>query len=121
MNKKQRIVIIIGIILVLICGLFPPYEGKKDGTIRANLIRKEGAIGYYFLFSPPSAKDISEKLSKQVISEKAFIPVVDEHLSKEYEQLFVASIMMSKYLIQIITIVLVTTGLVLYFTESEKI
>lgn len=117
MNKKQRIVIIIGIILVLICGLFPPYKGKKDGTIQ---IRKEGAIGYYFLFSPPSAKDISEKLSKQVISEKAFIPVVDEHLSKEYEQLFVASIMMSKYLIQIITIILVTTGLVLYFTESEK-
>ncbi|MFW6046752.1 MAG: hypothetical protein ACOCP4_03070 [Candidatus Woesearchaeota archaeon] len=54
MNKKQRIFIIIGIILILICGLFPPYEGKIGS------IRKE--IGYHFLFTSLSSEKIHNEL-----------------------------------------------------------
>ena len=110
MNKKQRIVIIIGIILVLICGLFPPYEGKKSGELP--LPEKEEAIGYYFLFSHPS----SEEISKEIYENYKFLN--NDEMGTGEKLGFSASIMMSKYLIQIITIVLITTGLIFYFAKD---
>lgn len=44
MNKKQRIVIMIGLGLILLTGLFP-YYGQY--------------IGYYFIFTPPHRHRIS--------------------------------------------------------------
>lgn len=52
MNKKQKIILWIGIIIIVLMGLFPPYEraiilpsfGPDDPSVR---------ISYGFLFEPP--------------------------------------------------------------------
>src|ERR1035437_5744832 len=51
MNTKhtpQRIVLGVGLLLVILNGLFPPYEG---GWQRNKLTKY---LGHYFLFAPPS-------------------------------------------------------------------
>lgn len=47
MNKKQMLVLWVGIILVVIMGLFPPYFGLTIFGI-------SGDPGYYPIFAPPS-------------------------------------------------------------------
>ena len=56
MNRKQKIVIYIGIFLILVIGLFPPYIGvyySEDYNIQR-------FIGYHFLFSSPSSNTIAK-------------------------------------------------------------
>jgi hypothetical protein len=50
MNKKQKIVLMIGIIVFLLIGIFPPWVLISSPE---NSARLEGAIGYSFIiFSP---------------------------------------------------------------------
>lgn len=107
MNQKQRIVILIGIILVLICGLFPPYEGEIRTS--GENIKKE--IGYHFLLSSLSA----EKIHNEMLSDYPEAPQYEQSDAMRYY----AYISTSKYGVQIITIVLVTIGLVFIFKPGK--
>lgn len=49
MNKKQRIVLKIGLLLVILNGLFPPFEGKFSGSDSS-----AKNLGYHFIFNPPT-------------------------------------------------------------------
>lgn len=49
MNKPQKTVLVIGMMLVLTAGMFVPYEAEIRGK-RDNLKKY---IGYHSLFSPP--------------------------------------------------------------------
>jgi len=58
MNKKQRIVVLIGTVLAVLSGLFPPYEGE---------FRREGEVltkymGNYFLFAPPTEGEVYQAI-----------------------------------------------------------
>lgn len=111
MNKKQRNIILIGIILVLICGLFPPYEGELRDNVKQE-------IGYHFLFTSPS----SEKVYDEIFSD---FPENSDYPEKpQYEKseahMYQAHINTSKYYIQIVTIILVIVGLFFLFKTSKQ-
>jgi len=105
MNKKQRIVLLIGIILVLICGLFPPYEGELRDNVKQE-------IGYHFLFTSPS----SEKIHNEIFSE---YPEKSLQYEKSHAPIYKVNINTSRYWVQIVTIVFVTTGFVFYFSPDK--
>jgi hypothetical protein len=79
MNRKQKIIIGIGLALILLSGLFPVYEQPFGEVFKKYL-------GYYFIFSPP----------------------------------VFANIIISRYLIQIVTISLLTIGFVFLFAAPKK-
>ena len=54
MNRRQKVVVVIGVILVLLCGLFPPFEGEC--RLRGENLK--AFVGYRFLFSPPSQDEV---------------------------------------------------------------
>ena len=58
MNRRQKVVVVIGVFLVIASGLFPPYEGE----VRRSGDNLKGFVGYGFLFSPPSQQDVSKAL-----------------------------------------------------------
>lgn len=82
MNKKQRIVIWVGLVLILLTGLFPAYEIALGNNLKAY-------HGYCFIFSTPSTQ-------------------------------YFSNIIISRYLIQIVTILLLTIGLVFLFADPKK-
>lgn len=85
MNKKQKIIIGIGLALILLSGLFPAYEVPINNS---GIFNKY--LGYHFLFSHP--------------------------LGYEYER---AHIVISYFVIQIVTILLLTIGLVFLFADPK--
>lgn len=52
MNNKQRIVIAIGVVIILIMGLFPPWVATLDRNHR------EYPGDYGLIFSPPDVTDV---------------------------------------------------------------
>ena len=70
----------------------------------------------YFLFSHPSSKEISKEINEN----HEFLNIANDEMGLGYKLGFSASIMMSKYLIQIITIILITIGLIFYFSNNSK-
>lgn len=52
MNKKQRVIIWIGIILVGLLGIFPPWSH----TFKNHSTYSEESAGYSFIASPPQKK-----------------------------------------------------------------
>jgi hypothetical protein len=58
MNKKQRLVLVIGILVCLVMGLFPPWKGYFTGRYNADTGNVERVFaGYAFLLSPPTQID----------------------------------------------------------------
>ncbi|MGM0505260.1 MAG: hypothetical protein ACQESQ_11605 [Bacteroidota bacterium] len=110
MNKKQRIVIIIGILLVLISGLFPSYEG-------VDLTEKERYtidIGYHFLFSP----HLHARVAAEANPDMDFETARGAHtLNEAYHNVHIKT---SKLMVQMSTIVLVTVGLVFFFSPKKQ-
>jgi len=49
-NKNQHIVILIGIIFVLICGLFPPYLGNISNKYKQKRAKNIGNVDLIFCF-----------------------------------------------------------------------
>jgi len=49
MNRKQQIVLLIGLAVILLMGLFPPWRGFVKTTVPVY----EQNAGYAFLFNPP--------------------------------------------------------------------
>ena len=58
MNTVQRAIILAGVILVVLSGLFPAYEGEvsRPGD------NKRGHIGHYSLFFPPTPTEVGTLL-----------------------------------------------------------
>ena len=95
MNQKQRIAIAIGIILVALCGLVPPYYGERVSTgdnLKAN-------VGYRLIFAPPSPQTVAEAFG--------YAEVEDYMLP-----LYHARIATDRVLIQMSTIIVVAIGAV---------
>ena len=49
LNKAQKKILITGIVLIIVCCLFPPWVR----TYRASLTYSERSIGYSLIISPP--------------------------------------------------------------------
>ena len=97
MNIAQRIVVIIGVILILLSGIFLPYKG----TFRSNptLAPRDIYMGYHPYFSPPQARAIAIALGFESL---------DAEINNGY---FFAHVQLDRVVIQMITIALSTIGL----------
>ena len=106
MNKKQRIIISIGIFLVILSGLFPPYEGEllREG----DTLKKY--MGYHFLFLPPNERAVYIAVLGRTPSIQAF---------HNYKSKLNSHIVASRVWVQIVTIVVATIGLMVLFAEKK--
>jgi len=107
MNKRQRIIITIGIFLVILSGLFPSYKGEYcsgGGNLKKYM-------GYYFLFLPPTERDVYEALTGEM-----------PHSATDQASLseFSSYIIISRFWVQFITVVIVTLGLFVLFGEKRN-
>ena len=117
MNKKQRIVIIIGIILVLICGLFPPYEGECKFYNRVNKFYEHSKVdlGYQFIFSPSLKLKTFNKIHSSTLDGLDEEDKPDKIPSAEASKISV-NIKTTKLMVQMGVILLVTVGFVFVFS-----
>lgn len=101
MNQNQRLIILIGIFLVLLSGLFPAYEGEWRRT--GDNYKKY--LGYHFIFNPPDSDFVGEAFrGKSDIG---------------YDERYSSQIIASRFFIQIFTILIVTLGLVILFKDQK--
>jgi len=107
MNKRQQIIISVGILLVILSGLFPFYEGefRREG---ANL---EKYMGYHFLFLPPNERDVYEA----VLGRTPSSTISHGHLS-----VCSSHIITSRVWLQIVTVVVASLGLLVLFAEKKN-
>lgn len=100
MNSKQRKVIIIGIILVVLCGLFPPFEGSNS------ISSVKIYMGYHFLFSQPSKEEVQYATG---------------NIGRHYPPpLYSSNIITSRILIQVLIIVVLTVGFFFLFSGNKN-
>ena len=104
MNKAQQVVVIIGLVLVILTALFPPYEAE---------LHREGDnfkvwMGYRFFFAPPSQRELYR------------VVVGHEASSTSSLSMYSANIVMSRVWVQDATIVIVTLGLLLLLGARRK-
>lgn len=102
MNRKQKIIIGVGLALILLTGLFLAYEGEWRDIGR---IHKK-YLGHYFIFSPPNAGEVRRQFNVSSVS--------------SWNGEFDSSIIFSLFLIQIVTITLLTIGLVFLFADPKE-
>ena len=97
MNIAQRIILIIGVILILLSGILLPYKGTFKSS--PTMAPREVYMGYHPYYSPPQARTIAVALGL-------------ENLDPDiYSGYFSAHVQIDRIIIQITTIVLSTIGL----------
>ncbi len=103
MNKKQRTIIIIGLGIILLMGLIPPW---KCAFSVARLPRLERPAGYGFIFYPPSPVKVakSEEFGSTFMGRPSYWSV----------QLDV-----KRLLIQWAVVIIAMAGIFLVFKENE--
>jgi hypothetical protein len=105
MNARQKIAISVGLIFIILSGLFPPYEGGGV-TIMGGVYKVY--VGYYPLWAPPT----TAKILKALAVRGCFNPFALIG--------FRAYIAVSRIMVQLATIVLATVGLVLLLRGKKK-
>jgi hypothetical protein len=106
--KRQQIIVLAGCLLVAVMALFPPYLGValREGE---NLTR---FIGYYCILSPPEPRAVYEKLYGK--------PFESGPYSRPVESRYTSQIDMQRLAVQVIAILVVTTGLGFALKEPSK-
>lgn len=121
MNPGQRIVLIIGLLIILGMILFPPwvYVFNPPTDLRYRLVRMERPAGYHLLFNDHSPQDLTQLLARfNLTPESAYTPAYEQ----SYLTLAVFSIQIDKnrLTIQIGAVSLLTLILCLAFRSSSK-
>ncbi len=98
MNYRQRIAVAVGVVLIALCGLIPPYYGKRD-NLRTD-------VGYRLIFTPPSPRTVAEAFGHSNI-EDGFLPYYHARIATD------------RVLIQMGTVLLVTLGAVALLAERK--
>ena len=104
MNRKQKIVVGLAVVLVMISGLFPAYEGEMT-TNGDNL---KCRLGHHFIFTPPSSYEVSCEMGSLGVD-------------MSFLALFRSRILLSELRVQLVVIVLASVGatLLLWKRRSE--
>lgn len=108
LNKVQRIILSVGILLVVTSGLFLPYEGE----ISRGGDNPEIYMGHYFLFTPPTKTAVFEAYLGRKLESTPSSP-------QDLRQ-FSSHIIAPLVWIKISVIVLTTVGFVILFAEKKK-
>ena len=109
MNRNQKIILAVGLFLILLSGLFPAYEGvwKPEND---SVVKFEKYLGYYFIFNAPEPYQIGKEMDPySKITNKSDV----------YPHKFNASVIVSRFIIQIVTVLLLTIGLMILFADPK--
>jgi hypothetical protein len=104
MNKKQRIIIIIGVGIILLMGLIPPW---KCAFSVPRLPHLERLAGYGFIFYPPSPVGVvrSGEFGESIISNPSYWSVRPD---------------ITRLFIQWVVVAIAVAGICLFLKEDEK-
>lgn len=111
MNRNQKVILIVGLFLILLSGLFPAYEGVWKYNYGSD-VKFEKYLGYYFIFKAPEPYQIAREMEPYAKITKKF------NLDINHQQ-WNTSVIVSRYFIQIITILLLTIGLMILFADPK--
>ena len=103
MNGKQKAVIVLGILLVILSWLFPYYEGEY----RIQPIRKVD-MGYHFILNPPSQTDVYRKINGESPKYSSYLAFCNSRIVTSY------------LYAQLVVILLACAGLYLLFSDKKK-
>ena len=124
MNRNQKIALGIGLLLITLNGLFPPFEAEEKG-IEKDWPTRMTYLGYHFIFSPPSHADVVGKATIKVMSDVVANGASEEiknvaltQLSKGLDSVSIR-VVMSVFIIQFITIVSLTIGACILFWPNN--
>jgi len=106
MNQRQRLIVSGAILLVILSGLFPPFEAEFLQT--GDNMKKY--MGYHFLFMPPTDNDVFEAFSAKGVSTQS-----RDTLGKRSSH-----IITSRLWIQGVTVIVSALGLLVLFSEKRN-
>ena len=118
MNRNQKIAVAVGVVLVVLSGLFPPYEGvfaTKGDNLRRHL-------GRHFLFAPPTP----EYVHKAIFGPKAQSTPTDSFSGKVIavaERIYLAHfrsrVVLSEVVVQFSIVLIATAAAALLLTKRR--
>ncbi|MDX9782913.1 MAG: hypothetical protein RBT35_08055 [Bacteroidales bacterium] len=104
MNRTQKAVIILGILIIILSWLLPAYEGEynnKGITLKAYM-------GHHFIFNPPSLGDVENKVWRS-------------NSDNEEDCLFChLRIVYTLLIAQLLSVFIISIGLFFLFSSSSK-
>ncbi len=121
MNEKQKVILWLGIILITLMAVFPPWIGNKidESSALTNLVtnRNEKFIGFHFIFSQPKYRQY-HPVSYQYNSNGQRISANPKsyYSRHEYQN---SRIDLRRFLIQIIPVVLICGGFICTYREKK--
>jgi hypothetical protein len=105
MNRNQKIAVAIGVALVVLSGLFPPYAGEM--VIQGDNLRRH--MGHHFLFDPPTPEDVNKSIRGKDASTPTGI----------YLARFRVTVLLSEVVVQLLVIVIATAGVTLLLAKRK--
>jgi len=109
MNRKQRVALATGVALVILTGLFPPYEGVGAWRSIPHMATPPLRVrmGHHFLFAPPSRASVGRAIRNLKPPTRVFTADCR------------ASLVLPEVMLQLVVIVLATTGVVLLLGQRK--
>jgi hypothetical protein len=124
MNKKQQIVLLLGLLLMMLNGLFPPFEAEEKATAKDETTTTT-YLGYHIVFSHPSPVDVLgknyNKWMNDLVANAQNEQVKDAAVVEYFKRLNAVTVRvaMSVFIVQFVTIVSVTVGTCFLFQRSN--
>ena len=106
MNRNQKIAVAVGVVLVVLSGLFPPYEGvfaTKGDNLRRHL-------GRHFLFAPPTPEYVHKAI---------FGPKAQSTPTRIYLAHFRSRVVLSEVVVQFSIVLIATAAAALLLTKRR--
>lgn len=130
MNQNQKTIILISLAILLGVGLFLPYDGVEINTIN-NKPSEKLFMGYFTVFDPPSKRDMVKSFLKlkqpksywkdDPYSKKGpyLEKMTDDRLNELRYETYESNISFSRLIAEIFILLIITTALVLIFSNSK--
>jgi len=109
MNEKQIKVLWVGVILITLMAIFPPWLGRKRNE-------SEKFIGFHFVFIQPKYRQLNHPSSYRIINGQR---VNDKSYYSRYEYQN-SRIDLGRFVMQIIPVVLICGGLICTYRDKEN-
>jgi hypothetical protein len=120
MHKKQIKVLWVGVILITLMAVFPPWVGTKTGKSSAppGLVtdRSEKFIGFHFIFSQPKYRQYHPASYTTKNGQRVSVNPKSYYSRHEYQN---SRIDLRRFLVQMIPVVLICGGFICTYRNKK--
>jgi len=121
MNKKQIKVLWVGVILITLSAVFPPWIGTKTGESSAPTglftSRSEKFIGFHFIFSQPKYRQYHPASYTTKNGQRVSVNPKSYYSRHEYQN---SRIDLARFVVQIIPVVLICGGFICTYRDKNN-